>query len=135
MTTTPAFASERARVGLARPDLLRENAFVGGAWIKSERQIAVSNPATGQAFAHDEAALAIANASRAGLAAYVYTRDLNRARRMTEGLEYGLVGLNTRLVSTELAPFAGCKESGLGREGSRYGLTEFLEMRAIVQAL
>lgn len=83
----------------------------------------------------DDAALAIANASRAGLAAYVYTRDLNRARRMSEGLEYGLVGLNTGLVSTELAPFGGCKESGLGREGSRYGLAEFLEMHTIVQAL
>jgi succinate-semialdehyde dehydrogenase/glutarate-semialdehyde dehydrogenase len=79
----------------------------------------------------DEEALTLANASRAGLAAYVYTRELSSAHRLASALEYGMVGLNTGLISSEVAPFGGCKESGLGREGSRHGLDEFLEMRTV----
>jgi succinate-semialdehyde dehydrogenase/glutarate-semialdehyde dehydrogenase len=77
-------------------------------------------------------AIALANASRAGLASYVFTSNLDRAARATEALEFGMVGLNTGLISTEVAPFGGCKESGIGREGSRYGLLEFQEMKTIV---
>ncbi len=80
-------------------------------------------------------ALAIANDTRAGLAAYLYTRDLDRAWRVTEGLEYGMVGLNSGLVSTEVAPFGGVKESGFGREGSREGLAEYLDSKLLVTAV
>ncbi len=80
-----------------------------------------------------ETALNYANQSQAGLAAYVYTRDLRAADRMTSGLETGMVGLNTGAISSETAPFGGCKLSGVGREGSRYGIDEFLELKTIVQ--
>ena len=80
-------------------------------------------------FGTEAEALAIANDTRAGLASYVFTRDLNRAWRMGEGLQYGMVGLNTGLISTEVAPFGGVKESGLGREGSHFGLDEYLELK------
>jgi succinate-semialdehyde dehydrogenase/glutarate-semialdehyde dehydrogenase len=76
-------------------------------------------------------ALRLANASRAGLASYFYTRDLDRALRVSAGLDYGMIGLNTGLISTETAPFGGCKESGLGREGSAYGIDEFLELKTV----
>jgi succinate-semialdehyde dehydrogenase/glutarate-semialdehyde dehydrogenase len=76
-------------------------------------------------------ALRMANDSRAGLAAYAYTRDLSRSWRVAEGLEYGMVGMNTGLISTEVSPFGGVKESGIGREGSRYGIDEFLEVKAV----
>jgi succinate-semialdehyde dehydrogenase/glutarate-semialdehyde dehydrogenase len=86
-------------------------------------------------FEHEADGLALANSSAAGLAAYVYTRDLSRAWRSAEALEYGLVGLNTGLVSNEAAPFGGVKEAGLGREGSRHGLDEYLELKAVTLAL
>ena len=86
-------------------------------------------------FATEDEVLALANASRAGLAAYVFTRDGARGWRMSEGLEAGMVGLNTGLISTEVAPFGGVKESGLGREGSRYGLDEFLESKTVCLAV
>jgi len=86
-------------------------------------------------FSTEAEVLALANATRAGLAAYVYTRDGARAWRMSEGLEAGMVGLNTGLISTEVAPFGGVKESGLGREGSRYGLDEFLETKTVCLAV
>ena len=76
-------------------------------------------------------AIHMANATDAGLAAYVYTRDLDRSWRVTEGLEYGMVGLNTGLISTEVAPFGGIKQSGIGREGSRYGLDDYLELKLV----
>jgi succinate-semialdehyde dehydrogenase/glutarate-semialdehyde dehydrogenase len=79
--------------------------------------------------------LRLANDTPAGLAAYVFTRDLGRALRMGEGLEYGMVGLNTGLISTEVAPFGGMKESGLGREGSRHGLDEYLELKTLTLTL
>jgi succinate-semialdehyde dehydrogenase/glutarate-semialdehyde dehydrogenase len=79
----------------------------------------------------DEEAVKLANDTEFGLAAYVYTRDLARSWRVTEALEYGIVGLNTGLISTEVAPFGGVKESGSGREGSKYGLLEFTELKYI----
>jgi succinate-semialdehyde dehydrogenase/glutarate-semialdehyde dehydrogenase len=86
-------------------------------------------------FETEAEALAIANNTRAGLAAYLYTRDLDRSWRVAEGLEYGMVGLNNGLVSTELAPFGGVKESGLGREGAAEGLDEYLESKLINMAM
>jgi succinate-semialdehyde dehydrogenase/glutarate-semialdehyde dehydrogenase len=82
-------------------------------------------------FTSEAEVLALANASRAGLAAYVFTRDGARSWRMSEGVETGMVGVNTGLISTEVAPFGGVKESGLGREGSRYGLEEYLETKMV----
>jgi len=85
-------------------------------------------------FSTEAEALALANDTPAGLAAYVFTRDLGRAWRMGEGLEYGMVGVNTGLISTEVAPFGGIKESGVGREGSRHGLDEYLELKTLTLA-
>jgi succinate-semialdehyde dehydrogenase/glutarate-semialdehyde dehydrogenase len=79
----------------------------------------------------DDEAVKLANDTEFGLAAYVYTRDLARSWRVTEALEYGIVGLNTGLISTEVAPFGGIKESGIGREGSRYGILEFTELKYV----
>lgn len=75
-----------------------------------------------------------ANDTRFGLASYFYTRDMGRVWRVAEALEYGMVAVNTPILSTEVAPFGGIKESGLGREGSRYGLDEYLEIKYILQA-
>ncbi|WP_303784801.1 NAD-dependent succinate-semialdehyde dehydrogenase [Azovibrio restrictus] len=74
-------------------------------------------------------AIRMANATEYGLAAYFYTRDVARAFRVGEALEYGMVGINTGLISNEVAPFGGIKQSGLGREGSRHGLDEYLELK------
>ena len=82
-------------------------------------------------FETDEDAMRLANDTEAGLAAYFYTRDLTRAWRIAERLEYGIVGINTGLISTEVAPFGGIKASGFGREGSRYGIEEFLEIKYV----
>lgn len=76
-----------------------------------------------------------ANAVPDGLAAYVYTRDLSRSWRMAEALEVGMVGINTGAISTEVAPFGGIKLSGLGREGSRHGLDDYLELKTLTVAL
>lgn len=75
--------------------------------------------------------LRMANDTEFGLAAYFYTRDLARSWRMQEALEYGIVGVNTGIFSTEVAPFGGVKESGLGREGSRYGIDEYTELKYV----
>jgi succinate-semialdehyde dehydrogenase/glutarate-semialdehyde dehydrogenase len=80
-------------------------------------------------FKTEEEALARANDTEFGLAAYFYGRDIGRVWRVAEGLESGMVGINTGLISTEVAPFGGVKESGLGREGSKYGIEEFLEVK------
>src|SRR5262245_975717 len=78
----------------------------------------------------DEAeAIRLANDTEFGLAAYFYGRDIGRVWRVAEALEYGIVGINTGLISTEVAPFGGMKESGIGREGSKYGIEEFLEVK------
>ena len=82
-------------------------------------------------FQTEAEAIALANATEFGLAAYFFTRDLARAWRVSEALEYGLVGINTGLVSTAVAPFGGVKQSGLGREGSRYGIEEYLEIKYV----
>ncbi|MFO1433653.1 MAG: NADP-dependent succinate-semialdehyde dehydrogenase [Candidatus Competibacteraceae bacterium] len=79
---------------------------------------------------HTEAeAVNLANATEFGLASYFFTRDIGRVWRVAEALEYGMVGINTGLISTEVAPFGGVKESGLGREGSKYGIEEYLEIK------
>lgn len=80
-------------------------------------------------FASDEDAVAMANNTEYGLAAYLYSRDASRIWRVAEALETGMVGINCGLISTEVAPFGGVKQSGLGREGSRYGLEEFQEIK------
>jgi succinate-semialdehyde dehydrogenase/glutarate-semialdehyde dehydrogenase len=80
-------------------------------------------------FTSDAEAIALANDTEFGLAAYFYSRDIARVWRVAEALESGIVGINTGLVSTEVAPFGGVKESGLGREGSKYGMEEFLEVK------
>jgi succinate-semialdehyde dehydrogenase / glutarate-semialdehyde dehydrogenase len=76
-------------------------------------------------------AIALANDTEFGLAAYVYTRDLARSWRVSEAIEYGIVGLNTGIISTEVAPFGGVKESGIGREGSKYGILDYTEIKYI----
>ncbi len=80
-------------------------------------------------FSTEAEAIKLANDTEFGLAAYFYGRDIGRIWRVAEGLEYGIVGINTGIISTEVAPFGGMKESGLGREGSKYGLDEFLEIK------
>lgn len=80
-------------------------------------------------FESDEEAIALANDTPFGLASYLYSRDIGRIWRAAEALEYGLVGINEGIISTEVAPFGGMKESGIGREGSRYGIEEFVEIK------
>ena len=82
-------------------------------------------------FDTEEDVIKMANDTEFGLAAYFYTRDLARSWRMQEALEYGIVGVNTGLFSTEVAPFGGIKESGLGREGSRYGIDDYTELKYV----
>jgi succinate-semialdehyde dehydrogenase/glutarate-semialdehyde dehydrogenase len=86
-------------------------------------------------FSDEEAAVAWANDSPYGLVAYVYTRDLGRAVRVAEALEYGMVGINTGLVSNPAAPFGGVKQSGIGREGGAEGISEYLETKYVALAL
>jgi succinate-semialdehyde dehydrogenase/glutarate-semialdehyde dehydrogenase len=80
-------------------------------------------------FKTEEQAIAMANDTEFGLACYFYSRDIGRIWRVGEGLEYGIVGINEGLISNEAAPFGGVKESGQGREGSKYGLDDYLEMK------
>jgi succinate-semialdehyde dehydrogenase/glutarate-semialdehyde dehydrogenase len=80
-------------------------------------------------FKTDDEAVEIANGTPFGLAAYFYARDVGRVWRVAEKLDFGIIGINEGIISTELAPFGGVKESGLGREGSRHGIEEFLEMK------
>lgn len=86
-------------------------------------------------FETETEAIEIANDTDAGLAAYLYTRDLDRSIRVSEALEYGMVGLNTGIISTEVAPFGGVKESGIGREGSHYGLDDYLQIKMVCAAV
>jgi succinate-semialdehyde dehydrogenase / glutarate-semialdehyde dehydrogenase len=80
-------------------------------------------------FETDEEALRLANNTEFGLASYFYSRDVGRVWKVAEGLESGMVGINTGMISTEIAPFGGVKQSGLGREGSSQGIDEFLEVK------
>ena len=80
-------------------------------------------------FSDEAEAIAMANDTEFGLASYFYSRDIGRIWRVSEGLEYGIVGINTGLISNEMAPFGGVKESGQGREGSKYGLDDYLEIK------
>ncbi len=80
-------------------------------------------------FETEEEAIAMANDTEYGLACYFYTQDLGRAFRVMEALEYGIIGLNEGIISTEVAPFGGVKESGMGREGSKYGLEDYLNIK------
>ncbi|KAK0594824.1 hypothetical protein LWI29_000911 [Acer saccharum] len=82
-------------------------------------------------FKTEEEAIHMANDTIAGLAAYIFTTNVQRTWRVSEALEYGLVGVNEGLISTEVAPFGGVKQSGLGREGSKYGMDEYLEMKYV----
>jgi succinate-semialdehyde dehydrogenase/glutarate-semialdehyde dehydrogenase len=85
---------------------------------------------------HDEAeAIALANATEFGLAGYFYARDVSRVWRVAEALEYGIVGVNTGIISNEVAPFGGIKQSGIGREGSRYGIEDYLEIKYVCLAV
>ena len=82
-------------------------------------------------FSTEEEAIALANDTEFGLAAYFYARDISRCFRVSEALEFGMVGINTGQFSNEVAPFGGIKQSGLGREGSKHGLDEFLEIKSL----
>ncbi len=87
-------------------------------------------PVAGIARFSDEAeAIRVANDTPYGLAAYFYSQGLARVTRVAEALEYGILGINTGFISTEVAPFGGVKESGIGREGSSYGIDEWLELK------
>ena len=86
-------------------------------------------------FESESDAIRMANDTEFGLAAYFYTRDLARSWRVAEALEYGMVGLNTGIFSTEVAPFGGVKESGIGREGSRYGILDYTELKFLCVGL
>jgi len=82
-------------------------------------------------FSTEAEAIAMANDTEFGLAAYLYTRDLARSWRVSEAIEYGIVGINTGIISTEVAPFGGVKESGTGREGSKYGILDYTEIKYV----
>ena len=86
-------------------------------------------------FGTEDEAIRLANASEFGLASYFYARDLSRVWRVAEALEAGMVGINTGLISTEVAPFGGIKQSGLGREGSRHGLDDYLEIKYLCMGI
>ena len=85
-------------------------------------------------FKTEEEVIQQANDTEFGLAAYFYTRDLGRAWRVSGALESGMVGVNDGIISTEVAPFGGVKQSGLGREGSKYGIDEYVELKYTLMA-
>jgi succinate-semialdehyde dehydrogenase/glutarate-semialdehyde dehydrogenase len=80
-------------------------------------------------FSTEEEVVAMANDTEFGLASYFYTRDIGRVWRVAENLDYGIVGINEGIISNEMAPFGGVKESGSGREGSKYGMDDYLEIK------
>jgi succinate-semialdehyde dehydrogenase/glutarate-semialdehyde dehydrogenase len=83
-------------------------------------------------FKDEDEAVRLANDTEVGLAAYFYARDLGRVIRVAEALEYGMVAVNDGILSTEVAPFGGVKQSGIGREGSKYGIEEYLEIKYVL---
>ena len=87
------------------------------------------------AFESDEEAIRLANNSQFGLASYFYSRDIGRIWKAAEALEYGIVGVNSGIISNEVGPFGGVKQSGLGREGSVYGMDEYLELKYVCLGL
>jgi len=99
----------------------------GGTKLMSEETFGPVAPLT--RFTTEAEVIAMANDTEFGLASYFYTRDLARSWRVAEALEYGIVGINEGLISTEVAPFGGVKQSGLGREGSKYGIEDYLEVK------
>ena len=86
-------------------------------------------------FEEEADAIQMANDTEFGLASYFYSKDMARIWRVSEALEYGIVGVNTGLISTTVAPFGGVKESGLGREGSKYGIEDYLETKYICMSI
>jgi succinate-semialdehyde dehydrogenase/glutarate-semialdehyde dehydrogenase len=120
---------------------------LGGTWFEPTVVANVTNdmllcreetfgPLAGVVRFTDEAdAIAQANNSEFGLASYFYARDLSRVWRVAEALEAGIVGVNTGLISTEVAPFGGIKQSGLGREGSRHGLDDYMEIKYVCMGI
>jgi succinate-semialdehyde dehydrogenase/glutarate-semialdehyde dehydrogenase len=80
-------------------------------------------------FSDEQEAIRLANDTEFGLASYFYARDIGRIWRVSEGLDYGIVGINEGIISTEVAPFGGVKESGIGREGSKYGIDDYVEIK------
>ncbi len=86
-------------------------------------------------FETEDEVIEMANDTIFGLASYFYAKDLSRVYKVAEALEYGMVGINTGLISTELAPFGGVKQSGLGREGSHHGMEDYLEMKYLCMSL
>jgi succinate-semialdehyde dehydrogenase/glutarate-semialdehyde dehydrogenase len=80
-------------------------------------------------FSTEEEVIAMANDTEFGLASYFYTRDIGRVWRVAEALDYGIVGINEGIISNEMAPFGGVKESGSGREGSKYGIDDYVEIK------
>ncbi|MDT8328366.1 MAG: aldehyde dehydrogenase family protein, partial [Roseovarius sp.] len=86
-------------------------------------------------FENEDDVIAMANDTIFGLASYFYAKDLSRVYKVAEALEYGIVGVNTGIISTEVAPFGGVKQSGLGREGSHHGIDDFLEMKYICMSV
>ena len=83
-------------------------------------------------FKTEDEVIALANDTEFGLAGYFYSRDIGRIWRVAEALESGIVGVNAGIISTEVAPFGGVKQSGLGREGSKYGIEEYLEIKYVL---
>jgi succinate-semialdehyde dehydrogenase/glutarate-semialdehyde dehydrogenase len=83
-------------------------------------------------FTTEAEAIALANDTEFGLASYFYTRDMGRVWRVSEALDYGMVGINEGIISNEMAPFGGVKESGSGREGSKYGIEDYLEIKYVL---
>ena len=86
-------------------------------------------------FSTESEAIQMANDTEFGLASYIYTQNLSRAWRVGEALEYGMVGINEGLISTEIAPFGGIKESGCGREGSKYGIEDYTELKYLCMGI
>jgi len=86
------------------------------------------------AFETEAEVIDLANATNVGLASYFYSKDLGRVWRVAGALEFGMVGVNTGLISNAMAPFGGVKESGMGREGSKYGLEEYLTVKYVCMA-
>jgi len=86
-------------------------------------------------FKDEDEVIALANDTIFGLASYFYANNLSRVYKVAEALEYGMVGINTGLISTEVAPFGGVKQSGLGREGSHHGIEDYLEMKYLCMSV